>query len=154
MENNNNYYQWQPPQKPQKPFNGKKLGGKQVEKIGMLIEGSYWYNESDNVGNFTNYFTQTKTEERKISWMSLPTSLDVSVTEKNQGRKPTMVETASAFIADTGYTFPVYYDSDMHAASVYGISAIPTTFFIDANGVRLDMSNMARANKRFVRKHK
>ncbi len=78
-------------------FNGKKLGGKQVEKIGMLIEGSYWYNESDNVGNFTNYFTQTKTEERKISWMSLPTSLDVSVTEKNQGRKPTMVETASAF---------------------------------------------------------
>ena len=26
MENNNNYYQWQPPQKPQKPFNGKKLG--------------------------------------------------------------------------------------------------------------------------------
>ena len=26
MENNNNYYQWQPPKKPQKPFNGKKLG--------------------------------------------------------------------------------------------------------------------------------
>ena len=26
MENNNNYYQWQPPQKPPKPFNGKKLG--------------------------------------------------------------------------------------------------------------------------------
>ena len=25
MENNNNYYQWQPPQKPKKPFNGKKL---------------------------------------------------------------------------------------------------------------------------------
>ena len=25
MENNNNYYQWQPPKKPQKPFNGKKL---------------------------------------------------------------------------------------------------------------------------------
>ena len=26
MENNNNYYQWQPPKKTQKPFNGKKLG--------------------------------------------------------------------------------------------------------------------------------
>lgn len=78
-------------------YNGKKIGGKAVEKIGMLIEGSYWYNESDNVGNFTNYFTQTKTEEREISFMSLPTSLDVSVKSKEQGRKPTLVETASAF---------------------------------------------------------
>ena len=78
-------------------FNGKKIGGKPVEKIGMLIEGSYWYNESDNVGNFTNYFKQTKTDEREISFMSLPISLDVSVKSKEQGRKPTLVETASAF---------------------------------------------------------
>ncbi len=44
------------------------------------------------------------------------------------------VETASAFIASQGYTFPVYYDTDYFGAMAYNISAIPTTFFIDANG--------------------
>lgn len=44
------------------------------------------------------------------------------------------VASASAFIEDAGYSFPVYFDSDLHAASVYGISAIPMTFFIDADG--------------------
>ena len=32
------------------------------------------------------------------------------------------------------YTFPVYYDTDMDASTVYGIESIPTTFFIDAEG--------------------
>ncbi len=78
-------------------FNGKKIGNKSVEKIGMLIEGSYWYNESDSVGNFTNYFKQNKTDERKLCWMSLPTSLDTTVQNETQGSKPTLIETASAF---------------------------------------------------------
>lgn len=41
---------------------------------------------------------------------------------------------ASAFIADAGYTFPVYYDTDGVASYLYGISAIPATFIIDENG--------------------
>ena len=44
------------------------------------------------------------------------------------------VETASAYIASQGYTFPLYYDTAMEAAYAYGISAIPTTFFIGADG--------------------
>lgn len=44
------------------------------------------------------------------------------------------VETASAYIAGQGYTFPVYYDTDMDAALAYSIYAIPATYFIDANG--------------------
>ena len=44
------------------------------------------------------------------------------------------VDTAASFIKDAGYTFPVYYDKDLNAASVYGVSAIPMTFFIDKNG--------------------
>ena len=44
------------------------------------------------------------------------------------------VKTASAFIASQGYTFPVYYDTDMDAAITYGIYAVPVTYFIDANG--------------------
>ena len=44
------------------------------------------------------------------------------------------VATASAYVAQQGYTFPVYYDTASSAAMAYGIRSIPTTFFIDAQG--------------------
>ena len=44
------------------------------------------------------------------------------------------VEVASKFIGYSGYTFPVFYDSDGMAATVYGVYSIPTTYFIDAEG--------------------
>lgn len=44
------------------------------------------------------------------------------------------LESASSFIAQEGYTFPVYYDTDMSAATTYSVYAIPATYFIDAEG--------------------
>lgn len=44
------------------------------------------------------------------------------------------VDTAAAFLEEAGYTFPVYYDRDMDAASAYGAYSLPTTYFIDAEG--------------------
>lgn len=44
------------------------------------------------------------------------------------------LETAKAFIEESGYSFPVYYDTDMDAAMTYGVSSLPSTFFIDAEG--------------------
>ena len=44
------------------------------------------------------------------------------------------VETASAFVEEKGYTFPVFYDSTSDAAYTYGAYSLPTTFFIDADG--------------------
>ena len=44
------------------------------------------------------------------------------------------VDTAKAFIADEGYTFPVYFDTTSMGAYTYGASSIPLTFFIDAGG--------------------
>ena len=44
------------------------------------------------------------------------------------------VESASAFIAEQGYTFPVYYDTDIDAAMKYGVSAVPVSYFLDADG--------------------
>ena len=44
------------------------------------------------------------------------------------------VETASKFIDDMGYSFPVLFDRDMDAASVYGVYSIPSTYFIAADG--------------------
>ena len=50
------------------------------------------------------------------------------------GRSET-VESASGYIAEMGYTFPVYYDTQMDAAYTYGISSIPMTGFVDAEGI-------------------
>ena len=44
------------------------------------------------------------------------------------------VETASAFVAEQAYTFPVFYDTQADAAAAYGVNSLPTTFFIDAEG--------------------
>ena len=44
------------------------------------------------------------------------------------------VESASAFIEEQGYTFPVFYDTGYDAALTYGAYALPTTYFIDAEG--------------------
>ena len=44
------------------------------------------------------------------------------------------VASASAFVAQEGYTFPVLYDTQQSAAMAYGVYSIPTTYFIDARG--------------------
>ena len=44
------------------------------------------------------------------------------------------VDTAKAFIADSGYTFPVYFDTTYMGAYTYGANSIPLTYFIDADG--------------------
>jgi len=44
------------------------------------------------------------------------------------------VETASEFIAGQGYTFPVYFDTDMEGAIAYGVNAVPVTYLIDGEG--------------------
>lgn len=42
--------------------------------------------------------------------------------------------TASAYIEEEGYDFPVYFDTAQNAAAVYGVTSIPSTVFIDAEG--------------------
>lgn len=44
------------------------------------------------------------------------------------------VETASKFVSDQGYTFPIYFDKDLDAAAAYGVNAVPVTYFLDAEG--------------------
>ena len=44
------------------------------------------------------------------------------------------VDTAKAFISEKGFGFPVYFDNASEAAAAYGITSIPTTFFINSNG--------------------
>ena len=44
------------------------------------------------------------------------------------------LDTAKAFLSDSGYTFPVFFDTDVDAAVKYSVYALPTTFFINAEG--------------------
>jgi thiol-disulfide isomerase/thioredoxin len=44
------------------------------------------------------------------------------------------METADAFIEENGYTFPVLYDTRSDAVTAYGAYALPSTYFIDAEG--------------------
>ncbi len=41
---------------------------------------------------------------------------------------------ATAFVEQSGYAFPVYYDTEQIAAYTYGVYSLPTTYFIDAEG--------------------
>ncbi len=49
------------------------------------------------------------------------------------GYQETM-ERAKAFLEESGYSFPVYYDVKSDAAMTYGVTSIPMTYFIDATG--------------------
>ncbi len=44
------------------------------------------------------------------------------------------IESATEYIADAGFEFPVYFDTTLMAAMSYGASGLPMTFFIDENG--------------------
>lgn len=44
------------------------------------------------------------------------------------------LDSAKKFINSQPYDFPVYFDVNMEAAIAYGVSAIPATYFIDAEG--------------------
>ena len=43
-------------------------------------------------------------------------------------------EVAESFIKENGYAFPVLFDTTGSAANAYFVTAIPTTYFIDADG--------------------
>ncbi len=45
------------------------------------------------------------------------------------------VESASRFLAQNHYTFPVYFDEDRSAYRAYRVNSIPQTYFIGADGV-------------------
>lgn len=65
-----------------------------MPKVGMLIEGSYWYNESEDVNNFVDYTRYTNNVDRNVAWMPLPVNVTESVTEGN-GSKPTFLDVSS-----------------------------------------------------------
>ena len=44
------------------------------------------------------------------------------------------LETAQAYLEETGISTPAYFDTSYSAAIAYGVTSLPTTYFIDAQG--------------------
>ena len=68
-----------------------------------------------------------------VAYENLGDQVQFLMVNMTDGSRET-VETAVKFIDDMGYSFPVLYDQDMDAASVYGVYSIPSTYFIAADG--------------------
>lgn len=43
-------------------------------------------------------------------------------------------QSAKTFLADEGYSFPAYFDTNNSAAAAFGVSSIPQTYLINADG--------------------
>ena len=44
------------------------------------------------------------------------------------------MESATQFLDEKGYTFPVYFDTELDAAMAYGVNVLPVSFFVDQEG--------------------
>ena len=66
-------------------------------------------------------------------YLELGEQVQFLVVNLTDGSRET-VEVASAFVAEQGYVFPVFYDTQSDAAITYGVYSIPATYFIDAQG--------------------
>ena len=106
------------------------------------------YDLDGNEVNLTDFFGKPIIVNFWASWcgpckMEMPDFNEAYQTYKNDitflmvnmtdGSRET-IEKASSFIAKSGYTFPVYYDTEYSAAITYSVSSLPTTYFIDADG--------------------
>ena len=106
------------------------------------------YDLEGNQVNLTDFFGKPIIVNFWASWcgpckMEMPDFNEAYAAYKNEieflmvnmtdGSRET-IEKASSFIAESGYTFPVYYDTEYSAAITYSVSSLPTSYFINANG--------------------
>lgn len=106
------------------------------------------YDPEGNAVSLTEFFGKPIIVNFWASWcgpckMEMPDFNEAFATYKDEinflmvnmtdGSRET-VETASSFIAKSGYIFPVYYDTEYSAAITYSVSSLPTTYFINAQG--------------------
>ncbi len=67
-------------------------------KIGMILEGNYWWNETEEKAqNLSSFYADTGKTERNIAWMSLPTSLDGPAPKEGVANEVTYVEMGASY---------------------------------------------------------
>lgn len=78
-------------------FGGRFVNNVEQTKYGMLIEESYWYNETEDAGNISAFNKTYPGESVNIGWMSLPTSYDTPVTSEDDAREVVFLDTAASY---------------------------------------------------------
>lgn len=79
-------------------------------------------------------------------WAEMGDEVRFMMIDMVDGQRET-VELGAAYIAESGYSFPVYFDDGQQAAITYGITSIPTTLFIDREGDIVTMAQGAIPEK-------
>lgn len=59
--------------------------------------------------------------------------VEFMMVDLTDGRRDT-VESATGFIEENGYTFPIYFDTQFSAVEAYGVNGIPMTVFVKSDG--------------------
>ena len=76
------------------------------------------------------------------AYLELGEEIHFLMVNMTDGSRETL-ETAQAHVAEEGYRFPVYYDTQYSAAIAYSVTALPTTYFIDAESNLVAMASGA-----------
>lgn len=63
----------------------------------FLVDGSYWYNESTDQGNFKDYTTMTGKTTRGVRFMALPVTATGSVTPSETAATPSLIDNGIAY---------------------------------------------------------
>lgn len=70
--------------------------------------------------------------EFENAWRELGDEVEFLMVNVTSGRET--LESAKSFMAEQGYEFPVYYDTELSATYTYGAYSLPTTYFISPDG--------------------
>ena len=77
---------------------------------------------------------QSEMPDFEAKYQQLAGEVQFLMVNMTDGDRETL-EIASGFIVQKGYTFPVFYDTQLDAATTYSVYSLPTTYFIDSRGV-------------------
>lgn len=76
---------------------------------------------------------KSEMDDFEQAYQELGEDVQFLMVNMTDGSRETL-DTAADFVAEQGYTFPVYYDTESDAALTYSVYSLPSTYFIDAEG--------------------
>lgn len=102
---------------------------------GTAVELTEFYGKPIIINFWASWCPPCKSEMPDFEAMYKKYGEDVHFVMINltDGQRET-VESGASYVDTQGYTFPVYFDSDLNAANQYQVYSVPMTYFLDAEG--------------------